>query len=262
MVFFVTSKLVGVIIEPANFLAILILAGLLLTFLRYPRLARLCLIMAAAMVVFLGVLPGGVWLTLPLERRFPVNPPLPDRVAGIIALGGTERVENSVAWGQPALSDPAPIAALLALGRRYPEAKLVFSGGSGLLHGAPVSEGEVVRRFLDWMGVDRSRLIYEERSRNTHENAVLSRELLKPEPGERWILICGGLSMPRAVGVFRQLGWDVIPYPAGFVTNGEPEGVISLNLLDGLGLASFAVHEWVGLLVYRLVGYTDALFPG
>jgi uncharacterized SAM-binding protein YcdF (DUF218 family) len=261
-VFFTISKVLGLFIEPANFLAILILASAGFAILRNPRSAHLCLAVAIVMVIFFGILPGGTWLVLPLETRFPANPPLPDHVAGIIALGGTERVPNSIAWDQPALSDPAPIAALIALGRRYPEAKLVFTGGSGRLYGAPVSEGEVVRRFLDWMGVDRSRLIYEEHSRNTYENAVLSRALVQPKPGERWILICGGLSMPRAMGAFRRVGWDVIPYPAGYVTDGTTEGLISLNLLNGLGAASFAVHEWVGLLVYRLVGYSDALFPG
>jgi uncharacterized SAM-binding protein YcdF (DUF218 family) len=261
-VFFVISKLLGGVIEPANILAILILASAVLSLWRQQRLARACLILAAAMVLFFGVLPGGTWITLPLEKRFPANPPLPDHVAGIIALGGNERVKNSVVWDQPALIDPAPIAALVALGRRYPDAKLVFTGGSGSLNGAPVSEAEVVRRFLDWMGVDRSRLIYEEYSRNTHENALLTHALMKPKPGERWILICGGLSMPRAVGVFRRDGWDVIPYPAGFVTDGETGGLISFGLLDGLLEASYAVHEWVGLLVYRLVGYSDAIFPG
>ena len=187
--FFAISKIAGLFIEPANFLAILILAGAGFAALRHPRQARLCSAGAIAMVVLFGILPGGTWLALPLERRFPPNPPLPDHVAGIIALGGTERVPNSLAWNQPALSDPAPIAALVALGRRYPEAKLVFSGGSGRLNGAPVSEGEVVRRFLDWMGVDRSRLIYEEHSRNTYENALLSYALVKPKPGERWILV-------------------------------------------------------------------------
>jgi len=261
-VFFTISKLAGVVIEPANFFGILVLAGTALLLLHRRRWACWCLVPASLIVIVFGVLPGGVWITLPLEKRFPVHPPLPDHVAGIIALGGNERVVNSVAWNQPAITDPTPIAALVALGRRYPDAKLVFTGGSGLLNGAPASEGEVVRRFLDWMGVDRSRLIYEEYSRNTQENAVLSKALIKPRPGDRWILICGGVSMPRAVGVFRRAGWDVIPYPAGFITDGRTEGVLSLNLLDGLIAASYAVHEWVGLIVYRLVGYTDALFPG
>jgi uncharacterized SAM-binding protein YcdF (DUF218 family) len=259
--FFILSKIIGIIIEPGNFLGLIILASTVLAFLRRMKLASAGLSVAAAIVVFLGILPGGVWLALPLEAHYPTNPPLPDRVAGVIVLGGTERPTPTAEWNQPTLSDPAPIAALVALGRQYPDARLIFTGGSGTLQRQPITEGEVVRRFLRWIAADPTRVIYEERSRNTHENATLTRDLIKPKPGERWILVTQAIAMPRAVAVFRQAGFDVIPYPAGYMTSGEPQEILSFALSGGLTTASAAMHEWIGLLVYRFLGYSNQVWP-
>ena len=258
--FFLLSKSLGMLTDPAVLLALAIIGSALTALLRRRRLAALCQGLALVIVVALGILPGGLWLALPLEERFPIEPPLPDHVAGIVALGGTERLAQTAAWGQPTLSDPGPIAALIALGRHYPEAKLVFSGGSRSPRNEELSEAEVVRGFLAEIGVNGDRILYERQSRNTYENATRTLELIQPKPGETWILVTQAISMPRAVGVFRKAGWDVIPYPAGYLTGGRSGG-LSLDLLGGLRLASIAIHEWAGLLAYRVMGYTDALFP-
>jgi uncharacterized SAM-binding protein YcdF (DUF218 family) len=229
--------------------------------LRRVRAAIVLQGVAASIAALLGVMPGGYWLTIPLETWFPANPALPEHVAGIIALGGTERVAQSEAWGQPTLSDPTPIAALISLGRRYPEAKLVFSGGGQSRPNGTLTEADVVRTFLDEIGIGGDRVIYEPRSRNTFENAAFSRDLIHPNAGDRWILVTQATSMPRAVAAFRHAGWDVIPFPAGYVTDREPGFLLSFRLRSGLSLASIALHEWGGLIVYRLMGYTDELFP-
>jgi len=243
------------------FLALAIIIGALAALLRRRRLAALCQGVALLIVVVLGILPGGLWLALPLEERFPIEPPLPEHVSGIIALGGTERLAQTAAWGQPRLSDPSPIAALIALGRQYPEAKLVFSGGGSSPRNPAVSEAEIVRAFLSEMGINGDRITYERQARNTYENATRTRDLIRPKAGETWILVTQAISMPRAIGVFRKLGWDVIPYPAGYFS-GDRTGGLSLDPLGGLTLASLAIHEWVGLVAYRFMGFTDTLFPG
>lgn len=179
-----------------------------------------------------------------------------------MALGGTERMATSSGRGQPTLDDPTPIAALIELGRRYPDAKLVFTGGSSSLKEQLFTESDVVRHFLDELGVDGNRIIYEAQSRNTRENAVFTRDLVQPKPGENWILVGQAISLPRAIGVFRAVGWDMIPYPAGYFTTGAPESIWPPDLAGGLKLASLAAHEWVGLVVYRLMGYTDEIYPG
>jgi uncharacterized SAM-binding protein YcdF (DUF218 family) len=254
-------RLVGRVTDPSALLCLAILASAVALIARRRRLALMLQGAATAMVVLIGLLPGGVWLALPLETRFPVNPPLPDRVAGIVALGGTERLAQSEAWGQPTLSDPTPIAALLALGRRYPDAKMVFTGGSAPPYAGSLSESQIVREFLLEMGAAGDRIVYEPRSRNTLENALFTRDLVHPNPREVWILVGQAISLPRAVAVFRHTGWNVIPFPAGYITDGKTSVSGFLRLESGLSLSSSALHEWGGLLAYRLMGYTDDLFP-
>jgi len=254
-------RLVDQIVEPSGLLCILILASAGAAIARLRRVAAVLQAVAVVIVVLIGVLPAGAWLAAPLEIRFPLNPPLPAEISGIVALGGTERLALSSAWDQPILSDPTPIAALAALGRRYPNAKLVFSGGAALSERPSFTESTVVGDFLNQMGVDARRIVYEDRSRNTLENAVFTRELVKPDSNPPWILITQAISMPRAVAVFRHAGWNVIPFPAGYLTDADARSSIGLHLLSGLSLASIAIHEWGGLLAYRLAGYTDILLP-
>jgi uncharacterized SAM-binding protein YcdF (DUF218 family) len=251
----------GRLLEPSILLPILVLAGGVAAMLRRWALVRLLVGTAAALVIFFGMLPGATWLALPLEGRFPVHPPLPATVDGIIALGGTERLSQSTAWKQPIVDDAMPIVALTALSRRYPDAKLVFSGGLRLRRPEAPSEAAIVQDFLRALAIDDSRIIYEDRSRNTYENAVFTRDIVHPRSSERWILVTQGISMPRAIGAFRRAGWNVIPYPAGFLTGDDASFAASFDLGNGLRLASLAVHEWGGLAVYWLAGYTDQLFP-
>ncbi len=260
MYFFISKALSGAA-NPAHLLAVLVLAAALASFLGYRRIGALCLGGSALLVLIFGILPGANLLALPLETRFPDAPALPEQVSGIIALGGTERLEQSAAWGKPSLSDAAPLVALLALGRRYPEARLAFTGGYRSRIDPTLSESSVVRQFINQIGTNGEAIIYEDRSRNTVENAVMSRDLIHPQPGERWILVCQAISMPRAVAVFRKAGWNVIPYPAGHVTAGRIGAWLSLDLVGGLALAATAIHEWLGLAVYRVLGYSDDLFP-
>jgi uncharacterized SAM-binding protein YcdF (DUF218 family) len=254
-------RLFARILEPPLLLLILVLAGLIATLSRRWLTASLLQALAFAIFVFVGVLPGGAWLASPLEHRFPPNPPLPAQVAGIITLGGTERVAQSATSGQPVFSDTTPILALIELGRQHPEAKMVFTGGMHPRDKASPTEADIVRQFFRAIGADDSRVVYETRSRTTMENARFSRDLLHPSASERWILVTQAVSMPRAVAVFRNAGWNVIPYPVGYFSHDNQRLRVSLDLLGELRLASLALHEWGGLVAYRLMGYTDTLFP-
>jgi uncharacterized SAM-binding protein YcdF (DUF218 family) len=254
------AKTLGALANPALILVVLMLASAVAILLRRYWLAALLYWAMVAIVVLFAVLPGGTWLALPLETRFPENPDLPDHVAGIIVLGGTERVTASLSWDQPLIADPTPIAALIALGRRFPDATLAFSGGGTDPRDTSVTESDVVHGFLDELGINGNQIIYERRSRDTYENAIRSRDLLLPKPDDRWILVTEAIAMPRAIGVFRHAGWNVIPYPAGYLTASRDPRLFSLSL-GGLELAAVALHEWAGLLAYRFMGYTDELFP-
>ncbi len=213
------------------------------------------------------LLPVGDWALCPLEERIPRAAP-PARVDGIMVLGGGVDPELTTARGIPALNAEAErMTAAVALAHRYPYARLVFAGGAwGPPRPGALPEAEVARQlFLD-LGIPAERLLLEAASRNTYENALFAQALARPAPGEVWVLVTSARHMPRALGVFRHLGWEVLPWPVAYRTTGESGGLRRLPppALLGQRLTELdsAAHEWFGLALYRLAGRTDAFFPG
>ena len=147
--------------------------------------------------------------------------------------------------------------------RRYPDARIVFSGGSGALIYDEGAEAPLALRLLESLGIPRTRITLEDRSRNTVENAVLSKAIAQPKPGERWLLVTSAHDLPRAVGVFRKAGFPVEAYPVDWRTRGAEDALRPFaSVGDGLRRSDTAVREWVGLAVYWLTGQSSSLFPG
>jgi uncharacterized SAM-binding protein YcdF (DUF218 family) len=174
---------------------------------------------------------------VPLENRFGFS--LPDSqtaLDGIIILAG-----------HVARSD-----AVRTLSQRFPKARFIFSG---FKFSATDSENLVAR-----LGVDPARVYWEDRPRMTSEDALYCAVLLEPKPNERWLLVTSALHMPRAVGCFRAAGFQVEPYPVDFRTR-PPRPFAPLAPGVALNQLDTAAREWIGLVAYRLMGKTDALFP-
>ena len=259
---YVLSRLFDLVINPSTLLLLLSVAGLTLTLRRRPVWGGRLLITGIGGFVAIAVLPLSTWLLRPLEDRFPPPNPMPDRVDGIISIGGAINLELSEDRGKPTVSDAVGrMTEFVTLARRYPKARLVFAGGSGALDSGPVTEADVARTFYAELGIDPRRVVFENRSRNTHENALLARKLVHPRPGEHWLLVTTAADLPRAVGAFRGAGWPVIAVPADYHTPKHSAGWTP-GLGNGLRNADWAVHEWIGLVYYRLRGWTPSLFPG
>lgn len=259
---FVASKLLWFLASPDNLLLLLAAAGAALLWTRWSRWGRRCVGLALAGLLLLAVLPVGHALMRPLEERFPRPLELPTEVEGVIVLGGYQNQLVFDQRGWPELTAAADrLVAFVELARRYPQAKLVVSGGSGMLLRQDLKESDVTRAALTRLGFDDSRVIYEETSRTTYENAVSSKALVRPSEEGLWLLITSGWHMPRAVGVFRAQGWRVLPYPVDYSTTPDRAWGFLFQTGQRLALVSAAMHEWVGLIVYRLTGRSNAFFP-
>jgi len=198
---------------------------------------------AAACGLVIGAFtPIGLVLTVPLENRFPFSPldHLQVPPDGIIMLPG------GAGDGLVAVSKFA---------QGYPKARLTFCGFNA-------SDKNLITR-LAALGVDPSRIDMETQSRTTSEDALYSAALLEPKSTERWLLVTAAMHMPRAVGCFRVAGFQVEPYPVEFLTS-SPSGPLALFATGSSALIQLdrAAKEWIGLIAYRLMGRTDALFPG
>lgn len=255
--FFLLSKLFWIIAQPLALLTLLFALGVMLLWLRRPRAGRLVVTAATILLAGLSMLPVGDWAIAPLERRFPVYADDGAPVHGIIVLGGGIDLFATRSSGVFALNDAAErLTAMTALARRYPEARIIFTGGSGSLFFQDAREADRVPDFLREQGIDPARVVIDRASRNTWENAVFTRRLGGGAPGERWLLVTSAFHMARSVGCFRRVGAEIVPYPVDFRV-GTPRA----DLAGNLQRLSLAIREWIGLAAYRLTGRTDALFP-
>jgi uncharacterized SAM-binding protein YcdF (DUF218 family) len=257
-------QFLAAIAQPGSLLFALVLLSLPLAWWRRSRRLGIWLgSLSLIAVAVIGVLPLHDWLLRPLEDRYPV-PELPAHVDGIVVLGGAERPHIMAARGWPELNSNADrLVAFAALARRYPEARLVFTGGSAVPHqGIDLTEADVAGRVLGLLGLDPGRITFEREARNTAENARNTATLIQPKAGEVWLLITSARHMPRAMGSFAAVGWAPVPFPVDYQT-GPARGVWDagfsplsrLAALDGLS------KEWLGLLGYWLRGDTRALVP-
>ena len=259
------SKTVGIILLPTNFIIGLGLIGVILltTRTRWRRLGRRLMIVSLALLAICAWSPLGKLLLYPLETRFPVWDASKDAPDGVIVLGGPIDADLSVMHGRAVISaagDRMITAAVLA--HRYPNARLLYAGGSANLLSNDAKEADFAADLFEGLGIARSRLLMERNSRTTLENAEFSRTLVNPKPGERWLLVTSAFHMPRAVGLFRKAGFAVEPYPVDWKL-GRGADLITSNIAgDGLARTDAAVREWLGLFAYWAAGKTEALLPG
>ncbi len=262
--FFILSKLYESFLSPIPLMLLLALAGAILTFGRAARFGRWLAIASLLALIVIALTPAGRLLIAPLENRFPAPSADAPPPYGIIVLGGAIKGAESDARGQAVFDEGERVVEAAILARRYPEARIVFTGGAGSLTGAGGNhEAEQARALLVALGVDPARLTLEDQSRNTDENARFTAGLVRPKPGQRWWLVTSAFHMPRSMGLFEKAGFDVVAYPVGFRTLGAGRpGLWSLDAGENLQTFETAAKEWVGLAVYRATGRIDRLFPG
>jgi len=260
---YAASKILWWFARPDTVLLLLSIAGAAFLCLRPGRRLGLgFLLPGVAGLVACAWLPLGTWLMRPLEDRFSPPHRLPAQIDGIIVLGGAIDLHESRSRGVPSLNVRAGrMTAFVALARRYPAARLVFTGGKSDPLAEGPAEADVARAFFAGLGLDRRHFLFEDRSRNTRENALFSKRLVGPAPHQLWILVTSAADMPRAVGCFRAVGWPVVAFPVDYHTPRSGIGSAP-GLARGLDDVDWAAHEWVGLLYYRWRGWTPSLFPG
>ena len=260
--FFILAKIFWFFAQPLNLAIFLGLAGLAALLFRRWRSGAFLAGLGVAILAVSTWTSLGALMMQPLEERYP-RPATLVKVDGIIVLGGGFEASVNLARGGYELSasgDRFVEAAVLA--RRFPDAKIVITGGQGSLVVDGDTDAATAPRMLTALGVAPERLILEGKSRDTFENAQFTKEMVKPAPGETWLLVTSAFHMPRSMGLFRKVGFEVTPWPVDYRTTGkEGFGLAHDNPIDSLEITQLALREWLGLLAYRLSGRTDALLP-
>jgi uncharacterized SAM-binding protein YcdF (DUF218 family) len=251
--FFVLSKLLWFIVQPIHVIVWLAIATTGLLFFSRIQSARWTAATTAGFLVILGCSPVGYWLLQSIENQYS-RPPVLAHIDGILILGGgndTAILQSRGAYGSERAM--ARLVSAFALARRYPSAKVVFSGGSGELNDQTFSESVAARDVLLALGLSPSRLILEGKSRNTWENLIFSKTVVQPKPGETWVLATSAFHMPRAMGIAKKMGWLMQPWPTDYRTTRETRYHFE-DVTENLEMTDMAVREYIGLLSYRASG--------
>ena len=257
VVFFYLSKFLFLLVQPT-----MVCLGMLGIGLALGR--RRLAVAGFLSLLVIGFSPLSYMLLLPLEDRFP-RPRLEQvgTISGIIILGGFEDAYSTQARGTLIVGDAAErLTEGVLLAHRLPHARVIFSGGSATIINASPSAAGAVASYIIGTGIAADRVILESASRNTRENATMTYAVVQPKPGERWLLVTSAFHMPRSMGVFRKAGFDVIAWPVDYRTTGFSDVTRATGTLaEGTYHVDISVKELIGLIVYRLRGWTDALWP-
>ncbi len=142
------------------------------------------------------------------------------------------------------------------------ERPIVYSGGVAIGQNR-MGESEVAAEWLSRLGVKKEDIIIENQARTTYENAVYVKRWLseynfdmslelRTELDNTVYLVTSALHLPRSVLVFEKQGVDVIPVSSGIAIDHQPSWLDFLPNRGSLTANMMAVHEWLGLLWYKI----------
>lgn len=259
--FFILAKVGWLVAQPIGLLTLALLAIVVALFLKAYRLARWIALIGLLVLVAATHTNLGRLIIQPLENRFarPTDLPDGDTVAGIIVLGGGFNGFVTRARGGFELNDAGDrFVEALRLARALPDKPLVISGGPASLIGVAEGDAPVATRFYTEFGLDPERLVLEQRSRNTFENGLYTKEAISGFPAGRWLLVTSAFHMPRSAGVFRKQGIDVLPWPVDYRTAGDERFSFGRNdPAEAFLELSLALRERVGIAVYAVTGRSE-----
>lgn len=260
--FFYSSKIIWLLVSPYSLFVILLTITLLLLLFNKFTKAKILLTFLTLITLSLSFFSIGELLLYPLESRFQHNPELPEQVDGIIVLGGSVLPSASHEWQQlETNSFNERIFSFIELAHQYPQAKLVFTGGSASLNRNRPTEADIIEPFLRKAGLNTGRLILENQARNTAENVSRTKQLIQPKAQENWIVITTAFHMPRTIGLFCQQNWPVMAYPVDHQTIPSEMYNARFNLSGHANNLQHAIHEWLGLAAYYATGKIDSILP-
>jgi uncharacterized SAM-binding protein YcdF (DUF218 family) len=253
--FFIFSKIMWLLLAPANFILILFLLSGLIWFFN-KKLSRVAFLSAGTLFVLIGIFPIGHNLLVYLEKNYEQSFLEDKAFEGILVLGGYFSPDIYNAKKIPSLnSNGDRVVEALRLIQQFPHAKIIFSGKVGSLRKYSVSETEITKEFLRPFDIKADQIIFESNSRNTYENIKFSYELLKPEPEEEWLLLTSAYHMNRAMRVAKSYNWKLIPHPVDYRTNGKYKIFpYALKVSHSFYQFEIALKELVGLIFYRFSG--------
>ena len=181
-IFFYLSKILWNFIIPGNFFVLLLIAAIILIRTKHKRIAKIMLSTIGVLTILVATIPLGNIMLYPLEQEFKINPNLPNKIDGIIVLSGAVSAKSTSLLGQVQVNEQIERDLIfMSLAYRYPNAKLLYTGGSSSLTHQQFKGANAGNKFLKSQRFDIDKVVFESSSRNTYESAVLSKKIINPK---------------------------------------------------------------------------------
>lgn len=263
-IFFIFSKVIHILIEPLNWLLILIALALLFFSLRKNHLVRRALGIALCLGFFIGYMPTSQFAMRILEDAVPqtsLTPEILGHVGGVLILGGA--IEGGLMArdrGEVSIYSAAErVTKGFQLLRQHPELPFIFSGYSGRLLPQGLSEADAFKQLLQEQGLGNRLGYYENQSRNTYENVVYSKKIIdgiaekEGTTVKPWLLITSASHMLRSVQVAKKQGLLIVPAQVDYQTSKQTSWH-HFDLAQGGEQWNRLIHELVGMATYWITG--------
>ena len=268
MEFFSLSRLYWLYFNPINILIYFLLIGFIFNFFNKKKIFKIINLITFILFILIVVLPNGTYMLWKLENSYSIPKVFPKGIDGILILGGGTDRRLTYQYGQITLNGNVErLTESIDLIRRFPNAKIIYSGGTPTLSKIkPKLTGiDVAKMFYTRMGVDINRIIFEDKSKNTYENLVLSKKFIDNKNDEKWLLVTSAFHMKRAMSVAEKLKLNFIPYPVDFTLNKNYRWTRkyikgTTSFLANMNDFQLAAHEYFGLIAYYLTKRASKIY--
>lgn len=259
--FFVASKVFWAIAQPDSLIVILLAISTLLTLFHRMRWAKITITSTTLFLTSLGFYPLGDLVLAPLENSYAQPRDLaPSRI--ILLGGGEDSYPSALTQTQNLTEAGDRFLAALSLAHQFPNATLIFTGGSGNMLDQSISGADIAGPMFSGFPSLGTRTILEATSRNTYENARNTKDALAAMGHDltdgQTVLVTSAFHIRRSMGVFCAAGYqNLIAYPTDFRVSQKWDWDLANHLAD----LNIGLREWIGLVAYRVTGKISSLSP-
>lgn len=252
--FFAASKILVWFIYPLSLGILLLILAYVAALVRRKAFLHFLLLVAILILYLFSVKPVAVFLLTPLERRHLSVNPSELKADAIVVLSGDTR--KKVFPRSDIEVHGNRVIKAIRLYKQGAAPIIVMTGGSGSLFDQNFREAVSMKKFAVEFDVPADKIIIETESRNTRENLLYTKQILNKIKAKRVILVTSASHLPRSYALFKKVGIDAVPVASDFYATDERYDPFSfIPDSSSLSLSSIAIKEYVGILVYWLMGW-------
>lgn len=239
--------LTSFLLPPGVFIVLLVFSGIWFLFKRQWKSGIInCLIGILMWLLFIS--PVADVLNRGLEADFKISENPQGDVIILLGGGVYDKVPDLSGIGAPTEEMIARLVAAVRLQKRL-NVPIIVSGGA--VFKGRKAEAPIAKRFIVDLGVPANKVIIEDKSRDTIENAKYTNEICKKLGYRNPILVTSAYHMKRSVMSFEKTGMDVLPFPANFKT-WKNKSYGWEDYMPGSGNAMGAIKEYIGFMFYKI----------